>query len=904
MNRAQNIVRRGLVIVSGILALVAVSAPSASANLEFAGVGVSVDGSDGQFARQAGGHSDISFTFSVKETDGVESVPLESVRDVELELPPGLIGNATRFPTCSMDQLTGSTTGNLQQCPVSSQVGKVTAFIASTGGTVPLEQPTLLGLFNIAHGPEVPAKFAFNYLGYVATIVPQVRPGDHGISAGSTEISRGITSVGASVEFWAYPADPSHDGERQGAGLPFIIEGLEFPSTAPNLPFTSNPTSCPERGSSFTARGDSWENPGVFDTRQLTADEDGVPFLWEGCEKLPFAPKAELAPESGRAHSPTGLGVRVELPQNEGSNGLSTSAAKQVALTLPEGMAISPSVAAGQSGCTSAQVDLESNDPPACPASSRLGTIELKTPLLEQTLKGEFVLAAQNDNPFNATYAVYMLIDGPGFWLKLPGELQVDRQTGQLRTVFDELPQLPFESVDVQLDGGPNAPLSNPGACGTYTARSEITPWARPDEPVVQNLPMQINERCDAAGFNPGMKGGTLNPTAGKRSPFVVQISRQDGEQNLSRIDVTLPEGQLASLKGVAECPEAQASSGNCPASSQIGAATGAVGVGSSPLQVPQPGKAPTALFLGGPYKGAPLSLVALVPAQAGAFDLGNVVVRTALQVDPTTAQVTAKSDPLPQIVEGVPLQYRDLRIELTRPDFGVNPTSCERMAITSTLTSVSGTEAHPSVPYEVNDCASLGFKPKLALKFSGDTNRSAHPALKATLAMPKGGANIAKAVVLLPETEFIDNAHITNPCTRVQFDAGNCPKSSILGTAKAYTPLLDQPLTGPVYFRSNGGDRELPDLIADLKGQIRVTLVGFIDTVKTGKETARVRTRFLGVPDAPVSKFVLSMKGGDKGLIVNNTELCREKPRAKVQLAGQNGKRSVSNPLIKLGCK
>jgi hypothetical protein len=402
---------------------------------------------------------------------------------------------------------------------------------------------------------------------------------------------------------------------------------------------------------------------------------------------------------------------------------------------------------------------------------------------------------------------------------------------------------------------------------------------------------MTFDQNCTGGGFDPGLKGGTVNPAAGKRSPFVLTISRQDGEENVSRIDVTLPEGQLASLKGVAECPEAQAGSGQCPASSQIGVAKAAVGVGSSPLQVPQPGKAPTALFLGGPYKGAPLSMIALVPAQAGPFDLGNVVVRTALEVDPTTAQVTAKSDPLPQFIEGVPLSYREVRIELTRPDFTVNPTDCEPTRITSALTSIGGAQAHPSVPYQVGDCASLGFRPSLALRFKGQTKRIGHPAITATLKAPEGEANIARTTVILPKSSFIDQAHVNSPCTRVQFNADACPAKSILGHAVAYTPLLDKPLEGPVYFRSNGGERQLPDIVADLHGQIDVTLVGFIDSVKVGKESSRVRTRFLNVPDAPVSKFVLKLKGGRRGLVQNSKDLCRTKPKANVQMTGQNGR-------------
>ena len=888
MIRAQRILRRALISLAACTAFACITVPNAQADLNFADTGVSLNAIGGEHDRQAGSHPDFSFRFDVQsiETlrDGIQTVsPAEAVRDVDLELPPGLVGNPTPFPACPPELLVGADPShfNLPSCPTESQVGLVKLFL--NFGSVEV------GLFNIVHGPDVPARFGFNYLGAVGTITPRVRPGDYGLSAGSFQISQGLPVFGATVTFWGYPSSPAHDSERAGAD-PFIV-GNSYPSAAPKVPFFSNPTACPDSAQTFTARGDSWEHPGVFDVRQIGADEEGTPFIWEGCEDLPFAPQVELTAGSRLTHSPAGLDFHLELPQSESPEGKSTSAAKRVALTLPEGMSISPSVAAAQSGCTQAQVGLGTNDAPTCPSSSKIGEIQLETPLLDEALQGEFVLAAQNDNPFHATYAVYMLIDGPGFWLKLPGQLLVDRQSGQLHTVFSDLPQLPFEAVDVQLNGGPRAPLSTPNSCGTYNARTEITPWARPTEPVVQDIAMQFNENCSGGGWSPSLKGGTANPSAGKRSPFSIQITRQDGEQNLSRLDITLPKGQLASLKGVAECPEAQAGSGQCPASSQIGVARAAVGVGSSPLQVPQPGKAPTALFLGGPYKGAPLSVIALVPAQAGPFDLGNVVVRTALEVDSTTAQVTAKSDPLPQIIEGVPLSYREVRIELTRPDFAVNPTNCEPMQITSTLTSVGGAQARPSVPYQVGSCASLAFGPSLQLAMSGQTKRAGHPALTATLKAPEGQANIASTTVILPKSSFIDQGHVGNPCTRVQFNEGKCPAKSVLGTAVAHSPLLDKPLEGPVYFRSNGGERQLPDIVADLNGQIHVVLVGFIDSKKVGKETSLVRTRFASVPDAPVSKFVLRLKGGKRGLIQNSANLCKVKPRAEVKMGGQNGK-------------
>ncbi|HTT96252.1 MAG TPA: hypothetical protein VMF55_16390, partial [Solirubrobacterales bacterium] len=769
MSVIQKIGRATFAFVVCLVIFSAAAVSTASAQLHFSEVGVMFRQGGEAISRQAGGHPDFSFNFLLDKAETAE-VPVESVRNLDLELPPGIVANAAALPTCTMDQLIGASNFYNAVCPTDSQVGLVDLSISF--GT--FAGRNIVGLFNIKHGPEVPALFGFDYLGYVATIVPEVRPSDHGVTAGSSHISQAVASLGAKVTLWGYPASPVHDRERAVPGGVFVFPGLQEPlaSTAPKVPFFRNPTSCPPEASSFTAKGDSWVAPEMFDTRTFDADEEGNPIRWGGCELLPFAPHAKLSASNRAAHSPAGLDVQLEVPQSEGPEGLSTSDVKQVSVTLPEGMAISPSVAAGQSGCTLAQVGLADNDAPSCPVSSKIGTVEVVTPLLNETLQGEFVLAAQNDNPFHSTYATYMLIKGPGFWLKLPGELNVDRRTGQIQTVFSELPQLPFESVDVQLESGPGAPLASPDTCGTYSAKAEYTPWARPTEPVVQTIPMTFDQSCSGGGFAPGLKGGTVNPSAGRRSPFVLTVSRQDGEQNLSRIDVTLPKGQLASLKGVAECPEAQAGSGQCPASSQIGVAKAAVGVGTEPLQVPQPGKAPTALFLGGPYKGAPLSLIALVPAQAGPFDLGDVVVRTALEVDPTTAQVTAKSDPLPQIIEGVPLSYREIRIELTRPEFAVNPTSCEPTQITSTLTSVAGAQAHPSVPYQVGSCASLGFSPKLQLAMSGSTKRAGNPALSATLKAPAGQANIASTTVILPKTVFIDQRHVDNPCTRVQFAA------------------------------------------------------------------------------------------------------------------------------------
>jgi hypothetical protein len=389
----------------------------------------------------------------------------------------------------------------------------------------------------------------------------------------------------------------------------------------------------------------------------------------------------------------------------------------------------------------------------------------------------------------------------------------------------------------------------------------------------------------------------------GSFSPFTFTLTRQDGEANPRTIELHLPQGLLAKLGGVPLCPEAEAATGACPAASKIGSVAAATGVGGAPLWIPQPGKPGTAVYLAGPYKGAPYSVVAVVPAQAGPFDLGTVVNRSAIHVDPETALASVTTDPLPQILEGVPVSYRTLNVTVDRPEFTLNPTGCEAKQISANITAANGASAEPKVPFQATNCAKLPYSPQLKLRFKGSTKRTGNPAISATLTQKPGQANTKAAVVLLPEGEFIDNAHINNPCTRVQFNAGACPKSSILGHVKATSPLLSQPLSGPVYFRSNGGARELPDIVADLNGQIHITLVGFIDSKKTGPETSRVRTRFLGVPDAPVTNFQISFFGGKKGLIENSVDICRHKRRASFEFRAQNGKKSVSNPFIATSC-
>ena len=430
----------------------------------------------------------------------------------------------------------------------------------------------------------------------------------------------------------------------------------------------------------------------------------------------------------------------------------------------------------------------------------------------------------------------------------------------------------------------------------TYGTAYSFAPHSN-DPAVTGSAQMTIDEGCGDRGFAPQLKGGATDPRAGHFSPFVLDLVREDREQDLAGFEVTLPDGELAKLKGVPLCPDAAAAAGACPAESAIGSLAAASGPGPAPLWIPQPGKPQPAVYLAGSYKGAPYSVVAVVPAQAGPFDLGNVVSRSALRLDPETARATVATDPLPQIIEGVPISYRRLHVLVDRPGFMLNPTDCSEQKITSTIASIQGTVAHPSVRFQVDGCKALKFKPKLSLKLRGGTRRSDYPALISVLRARAHDANLGDISVALPHSEFLAQEHIGTICTRVQFAAGKCPKRSVYGKVKAWTPLLDKPLKGPVYLRSS--DHPLPDLVLSLRGAVDLAIPGRIDSKHGG-----IRVSFETVPDAPVSKVVLQMKGGAKGLLTNSTNICLRRHRATIAMAAQNGRTFSARPVLEVSCR
>ena len=843
----------------------------------------------------AGGHPDLTVQFEMNSEGGGE--PVATSGEVKIAMPPGLTGNPNAVGQCTLLQLVSTdvqSPASDGSCPQDSQVGITEVILFNQdGGTQSLIEP----IYNM----EPPADgSAVARLGFYAKFFPtliniRVRSeSDYGLTASLEGIGSLIPLLSAKTTIWGVPADESHDPLRITPHEALACGGS--PCTAPGgeprhsgllpAPFLSNATQC-ESPQRFELSAASYAEPA-----QPVTEVVQLPAL-TGCGKLGFAPSFTAVPTSREAAMPTGLDVDLQIPQDETVQGRSSSQLRDTTVVLPRGMTLAAGAAGGLGSCSAQQAGLESNRAASCPDAAKVGSAEIDVPALSRPIKG--AIYQRTPEP-GELFRVWLVADELGIHLALPGRIELDPSSGQITSVFLDTPQAPVRDFQLHFKSGSRAPLANPPSCGTFQTSYEFRPWS--GRPATTGLtPMTIDQACATGGFEPRLSAGSTEPTARASAPFVTELTRRSGEQNISGLNVELPRGLLAKLAGVALCEGAAAQNGACPPASRVGTATVASGPGSSPLWIPQPDKAPTAVYLSGPYKGAPFSLVVKVPAQAGPFDLGTVITRAALHVDPETTQVTVRSDALPQFLEGVPTSYRTIHVDVDRPDFTLNPSGCGAKQTSALLTSAEGIVAKAVSSFRIGGCRELPFKPKLALRLKGFTKRAGHPALTATVLPGAGDANIAKAQVALPHSEFLDQGHIRTVCTRVQFAAERCPAASVYGRATAWTPLLDRALTGPVYLRSSS--HQLPDLVADLNGQLRVVLDGRIDSVKGGG----IRSTFEAVPDAPVRKFVLRMRGGKRGLLENSTNLCAGVHRADVRFTGHNGKSRNFEQVVKASC-
>ncbi len=892
-------------------------------------------GDDGAAVTLAGSRPErltVDLAFPVEKAGDTSLSSTEHPRKVEVDLPRGLIGNPDATPVrCTEAELTSA------KCPRASQVGTVT-IMTLTAGPNPVTSP----IYNMIPPYGAPASLGFDAVGVgiFVHLIPSVRSdGDYGLTGTVNDIlARPVSPIlSAQTQLWGDPTSPIHDKNRECSTYG---DCPLDPSERTDVAFLTMPTECSGASPLTKSRAYSWENPKVFtDAEYSMADLEGNPATVDGCNQLEFEPTIAAEPTTNLVDSPSGLRFKLHQPQDFSLTGRSTAALKDATVTLPEGMVANPSQAGGLAACSPTQIGLTSaigatpirfdTNSPNCPDAAKLGEVTVTTPLLDDPVPGPeglgaVYLAEPFDNPFDSLLAIYIAIDDPGTdtVAKLAGEVRADPESGQLTTRFEENPQLPLEDIEIEFFEGARAPLRTPPACQTYAITTDFTPWSAPEganaNPTSSFAPSampgggECPSSAEQAPNSPAFSAGTRSPQGGAFSPLLMKVSREDGSQELSAIETVLPPGLTGKLAGIATCSEAQIdaakareapelgalelASPSCPAASQLGEVDVAAGSGPTPFHVQ--GR----LYLAGPYKGAPLSFVIITPAIAGPFDLGAVVVRAAAYVDPKTGQPRAVSDPLPKTLEGIPTDVRVASVNLDRPGFVLNPTSCDPMAVQGSATSVFGQKAPLSSPFQAKGCASLGFKPRLALRLRGGTKRGAHPQLRAVLTPRRGDANIARASVALPRSAFLDQGHIRTVCTRVQFAAEQCPKGAIYGRVRAMTPLLDEPLEGPVYLRSS--DNELPDTVAVLKGPasrpIQIEVAARIDSIRGG-----IRANFDLVPDAPVTKVVVTMLGNRKGLLINSRNLCRGTNRATVKMDGQNGKVHDFRPVVKpTGCR
>ncbi len=865
-------------------------------------------GTESKWFTQAAGHPNFGitdFTLNTKSTLGVIGFPEGFVKDIVVDTPEGLSVNPEALPKCTVKQLeTGPPPGS---CPPASLVGTnyfTVDFQAPPCEPIPPGECTQarisVPVYNLVPFDGVPSMVGFKAVeGPPTFIVGSLNPVDQHVTFTISDI------------------------EAPPAGPPVVGSRLVFNGVAGNGTYLTMPSNCGP-GQTTELHVDSHEGASAEKSFTTAVGADG-------CDEVPFDPTIAVAPQGDSVDSPEATDVTVGVPFDP-TEKIADSYLKTAKVVLPEGMGLNPASANGLQACTDAEFAKGTNNPITCPEASKIGTVQVQTPSLPaDSLTGTvYVGAPKNNNPSSGEMFRIFIFAGSQRYavnVRLEGNVFPDPKTGQLTVVVPGNPQATFSSFKLRMNGGARGTLTSPPTCGPNVTNTVMTPWteeanATPtssftltSDPTGGACPATLAGRR----FIPTYTEKSDNPTANAYSPFRVHIARTDGEQEIKGVDVSLPKGLAGKIAGIPYCSEAAlaaaaASTGtaqkvapSCSADSEIGTTTTAAGSGSGPIRIG--GKA----YLAGPYKGAPLSMAIVTPAVAGPYDLGTVVVRVALNVNPETAQITANSDEIPSVFGGVKLDIRTIDVDLNRTGFGHNPTSCAANAATGTIKGGGANPANPaafssyafSSPFLTNDCEKLGFKPKLTTKLLGGrkaTKRKSHPQIQAVLETRAEDANIARTALTLPPGLLLDNAHIGTVCTRPELAANNCPADSKYGVASATSPLLSGGLSGNVYLVSS--NNKLPDLLVDLKGQINVQLRGVISSSKK----AGLRTVFEGIPDAPVTKFTLKMDGGKKGLLINSKDLCKvkaSKRNSALKMKAQNGKELINNklPLKITGC-
>ncbi len=882
-------------------------------------------------------------------------IPAQLAKDVVVKLPPGLVGNPTAYPRCTLGQFLTVPGGFENLCPANTAVG-----VAS----VTLEEPEGLGgktglfayavpIYNVEPGPGEPARFGFSPSGVPVFLNVSVRTGeDYGVTVTAEDVAQSVGFLSNTVTFWGVPADARHNDARGSGclepGSGGSIGSKETPCE-PNAPAPSSPaplltmpTSCSGQPLQDTVETDSWLDPGAM---VAPSPDPSVPMpAMDGCDLLAFHAGISVVPDVESASTPSGINVDVHVPQDEAldAEGLAQANVKNISVTLPEGLVLNPASADGLQACTAGQAGFEGEDPEtqgprfsdqetSCPDASKIATVTIKTPLLPpgQYVTGFVYLASpQNfrsappENPFSSLLAMYIVARDPvsGVLVKLPARVSLNEATGQISTTVEDNPQLPFEDAELHFFGGERAPLATPARCGAYTTTASFEPWSNT---AIDHSALQSSSTFDVTSgpgggacpgsslpFAPTLSSETTNINAGSFTPLSTTLGREDGNQDIQKVTLHYPPGVSGILSGVPLCPEAQANAGTCGSASLIGETVVSVGLGGDPFSVTG-GK----VYLTEKYAGAPFGLSIVNPAQAGPFDLQEgrpVVVRAKVEIDPHTAALTVTTGAIPRIIEGFPLQIKHVNVLINRPGFTFNPTNCNPQSVTGTISGAEGASAAVSVPFQVTNCAALRFAPKFQVFTSASTSKANGASLTVKLSYPSAAlgtqANIAKVKVDLPKQLPSRLTTIQKACTEAQFAASpaGCPPGSFIGHAKVITPLLPVPLEGPAIFVSHGGEA-FPSLVIVLQGYgVRVDLVGATFISKAGITS----TTFKTVPDTPFNTFELTLPQGKYSALAANLpakakgSFCGQSLEMPTSFEAQNGVELKQNtPVTVTGC-
>jgi hypothetical protein len=826
-----------------------------------------------------------NFAFNTKLNAQSESVVEGYAKNLQIELPRGVIGDLSSITRCSQATfMEYYLSANSSKCPTASQIG-----VLEINGE---EHP----LFNL-----VPPAGEAGQIATVVLVVPimidfSIRNGsDYGLTAELHNLGQGIEAKKVSLILWGVPADPGHDAWRQRCKDQEIPAQDSCTAGVPLEPLLTMPTSCTETLTT-TLVASSWEEPNVDAEKSATAsDAGGMAGHLSGCERLPFNPSVTVQTESAAADTPTGLSVDVHVPYQGGAGELAEASLQNLVVTLPDGLSLNPPTAGGLVGCTSAEFAPGQAAKSSCPDAAKIGDLEIQTPVLTKPLSGFVYLAQPPEGEFEGNLGIYLVGEEEGIDFKLAGQLHAQPSNGQLTLTLDEVPELPLSELRLNLYGGPRGALANPPACATFTSTTELTPYSTA-KTTARSSANDVDENCDG-GFAPSFVAGATSSTAGQGTGFAIDASRSDGQQYLQNLTVTMPAGVMANISSVPQCGDSDAAAGTCPASSEIGTIAVASGAGPDPFYLN--GR----IYLTGPYGGAPFGISLVIPAMAGPFNLGTVLVRGGITIDLAASNMTIATDPFPSILRGIPLRIKSLELTIDRSGFMVNPTGCTERATDGTVGSTAGFDAPVSAPFGVSGCAGLLFAPKLAaatLANAGSRGKGASLNVKITDSASVH-ANLKSLSIKLPKALKPRMIAIQQACLQATFASNPqaCPPASVVGNAAVDTPLLSAPLTGPVYLVFHRGTK-YPDLVLLLHGDgLDLQLKGTVEITK-GIST----TTFSPLPDIAMSLFELNLPEGSHSLLGATESLCAKQRTMLDALDGQNGaKREGTVKTVVEGC-